>query len=205
MKGFGRKVLLLSIAPNCMKQKQHLARASPKEEVKADWQRNAQAQGGRPKRNARRPARLADGAEMTSDDEGLDLLLLTGAAPRQEPSAAGAKREKLEAAKCAPSGAGNTPAESLGASAAQEQGANREDAPRRSGRHRTHSRMFEEAVADAAARVHSIMAKATSRRTSARSRGQPHEEEQDSQDTTAPLHLPGKSLNKHAAGICCAR
>jgi len=36
-------------------------------------------QSGRPKRSAARPARLADGAEVSSDDE-LSVSLLTGAA-----------------------------------------------------------------------------------------------------------------------------
>ena len=92
-----------------------------------------------------RPARLADGAEMTSNNEGLDLPLLAGAAPHQEPSVAGAKRVKFEDAEYAPSGAENAPAEFLGASPAQE------CAPRRSGHHRMPSRRFEEAAASAAA------------------------------------------------------
>jgi len=57
-----------------------LANVSAQRATRGSIQRDAgRAQSGRPKRSAGRPARLADGAEVSSDDE-LGVSLLTGAA-----------------------------------------------------------------------------------------------------------------------------
>ena len=113
------------------------------------------AESGRPKRSAGRPARLADGAEFSSDDE-LGVPLLTGAAVSVPPPTATAKRAKLHH-EAFPTDAGDAHAGPSEDMAAQHEGAVGERAPRRSGRHRTPSRRLADAVADAAGGQHGAL------------------------------------------------
>jgi len=114
------------------------------------------AQSGRPKRSAGQPARLADGAEVSSGDE-LSVPLLTGAAISEPPPTATAKRAKLQREVFPSTDAGDAhggPSEDM---AAQHEGAVGERAPRGSGRHHTPSRRLADAVADAAGRQHGAL------------------------------------------------
>jgi len=113
------------------------------------------AQSGRPKRSAGRPARLADSAEFSSDDE-LGVPLLTGAAVSVPPTAT-AKRAKLQHEVFPSADAGDAHAGPSAETAAQHEGAAGERAPRRSGYHRTPSRRLADAVADAAGRLHGAL------------------------------------------------
>ncbi len=125
--------------------------------MRGSTQRDAgRAQRGRPKRFAGRPARLADGAEFSSDDE-LGVPLLTGAAVSVPPPTATVRRERLQSEVFPSTDAGDAHAGPSEEKAAQHEGAAGERALRRSGRHRTPSRKLADAVADAAGRQHGAL------------------------------------------------
>ncbi len=134
-----------------------LANVSAQRAMRGSTRRDAElAQSGNPKRYTGRPARLADGAVVLSDDE-LGVPLLTGAAVSEPPPTAAAKRAKLQNEAFPSTDAGDAHAGPSEEPAAQREGAAGERAPRRSARHRTPSRRLADAVADAAGHQHDAL------------------------------------------------
>ncbi len=134
-----------------------LANVSARRAMRGSTHRDAgRAQSGRLKRSAGRPARLADGAEFSTDDE-LGVPLLTRAAASVPPPAATAKRAKVQHEVVPSTDAGDPHARPSEETAAHHEDAAGERAPRRSGRHRTPSKRLADAMADAAGHQHGAL------------------------------------------------